>query len=204
MAPIPSPPRTQAKKSSSEGELGVSLECYNNPAPFGDWTLSTLRIISESLTGFAMCQHRLHSQVPVSSNTRSLKNNTPSPPPPMTHHVILMAHGFKSGQWNYFSPSISMLPMTLGAKSNTYENHMCQMHMVCRWNKCHRATFDRQRAALLHALCSCAGEQSMYQKVAFESQRQPCACASSADHMHLTHMKIICVSDCPQCELFSL
>jgi hypothetical protein len=31
--------------------------------------------------------------------------------PPMTHHVILMARGFKSGQWDSFSPWISMLSM---------------------------------------------------------------------------------------------
>lgn len=42
-----------------------------------------------------------------------VESNNLSPPPPMTHHVILTVHGFKSGQWNFFSPSISMLPMSL-------------------------------------------------------------------------------------------
>jgi hypothetical protein len=68
------------------------------------------------------------------------------------------------------------------SQMSTFPNNWHHSKIVNKWqqnvnnlqkgfflmNKSHKAAFDRQGAALLHALCSCVGEQSM-------CQRQPCA-----------------------------
>ena len=75
------------------------------------------------------------------------------------------------------------------AHMKPYASNACGVHMGCRQDKHHKAAFDEQRAALSYALCSCVGEQSMRQRWPLTFKGHFVHCASSADHMRLTHMK---------------
>ena len=78
--------------------------------------------------------------------------------------------------------------------------HVLNAHVVCMWKKGYKATFNRLRAALLHALFSGVGEQSMQQSPPLLANGTFVGFVPTVSHMCLMHLVFACLADCPQCE----
>jgi hypothetical protein len=73
------------------------------------------------------------------------------------------------------------------------------MHVGRSWKAAHKGATRKQREALLDALFSGAGKQSMQQITPLFVSGTFVDCFPTASHMPLMHMIFICLVSCPQC-----
>jgi hypothetical protein len=81
---------------------------------------------------------------------------------------------------------------------------MHYMHVVPIRKKGHKAAFTRLRVALLHALFSGAGEQSMQQSPPLLVKGTFVGFVPTVSHMRVTHLVFTCLTGCPRCHWASV